>query len=91
MEANMAQVQELDPSNRRTHPRRKTFLGARAIINNGFSTVDLTIRNLSDGGALLQLDRIMLMPKRFELACRLFQRDVRVVWHKDMQMGVAFG
>ncbi|MEJ1161641.1 PilZ domain-containing protein [Prosthecomicrobium sp. N25] len=86
----MTEVQEMGPSNRRTSPRRKTYIAARAVMNGGFSTIDLTIRNLSEGGALLQLDRLMLMPRTFELTCKLFRRPVQVVWHRETQLGVAF-
>lgn len=75
---------------RRSVARRRTLLTGQAILNGHFSTIDVTIRNLSDHGALVVFDAVTPLPERFELGCKLFRRPVRRIWQKERQVGVAF-
>ncbi|MEJ1161639.1 PilZ domain-containing protein [Prosthecomicrobium sp. N25] len=75
---------------RRDGFRRRTLLRALAVLNNGYSTFDATIRNLSVTGAKLELARPTLLPIRFELRYDNIKRWVRVVWRDENRLGVAF-
>ena len=74
---------------RRTSPRMrmlksgKIFLGARSIA--------CTVRNLSEGGACLELDSIFGIPATFEFVLPdRWRRPCRVVWANGGRMGVQF-
>jgi len=41
----------------RQHPRRRTLKAGRIVLNQGFSVLSCTVRNLSDGGACLEVAR----------------------------------
>ena len=42
---------------RRSHIRRRTFKGGKLIFNKGLSVLDFVIRDLSDHGARVELER----------------------------------
>jgi hypothetical protein len=75
---------------RRDGFRRRTLLRGRAVFNNGYSTFDATIRNLSVTGAKIELARTTLLPVRFELRYDNIKRWVRVVWRDENRIGVEF-
>ena len=86
-----AEIQHRPPDQeRRSESRRRTLLAGHAILNGHFSTIDVTIRNLSDHGALVVFDAVTPLPERFELGCKLFRRPVRRIWQKERQVGVVF-
>ncbi len=75
----------------RSAPRRRTLKGGRIVINNGFSTIQCTVRNLSDTGARLQVASILGIPDGFQLAMddgRKF--DCAIAWRKETELGVSF-
>jgi hypothetical protein len=65
---------------------------ARIAFNNHATTMDCVVRNLSDGGACLNVESPLGIPDSFDLllddACA---RHCRVTWRKATQIGVAFG
>ncbi len=67
-------------------------MAARILFNNGQTTVDCTIRNLSDGGAKLQVSGAVTLPDEFELSIpqRNQKRRVRLCWRNDDFCGVAY-
>ena len=76
---------------RRKVPRRRTLKGGRIVINNGHSTFDCTIRNLSDAGTKLIVTSSLAIPNRFELAMddgRHFACEV--AWRTETELGVQF-
>ncbi|KKB10182.1 PilZ domain-containing protein [Devosia chinhatensis] len=75
----------------RTEQRRRTLKGGKIVFNDGFSTFDCTIRNLSEGGAKLLVASPVGIPKRFRLALddgRSF--DCETAWLGDGEIGVKF-
>jgi hypothetical protein len=52
---------------KRKVPRLRAFKAGRIVFHHGGSTIDCTIRNLSDGGAKLTLEQALLAPDQFEL------------------------
>ncbi|UYN99534.1 MAG: PilZ domain-containing protein [Devosia sp.] len=75
----------------RSAPRQRTLKGAKIVINDGFSTFDCTVRNLSETGAKLSVGGIIGIPDRFQLALDDGRRfDCMVAWRKATEIGVSF-
>ena len=71
--------------------RHRTLKGGHLVVNDGFSTFDCTVRNLSESGARIRVTSIIGIPDRFELAMddgRHFACSV--VWRTETEFGVAF-
>lgn len=76
---------------RRNFPRLRTLKGGKIVLNDGFSTFDCTIRNMSDEGAKLIVGSIIGVPKHFELAMDDGRRfNCETVWHTEKEIGVHF-
>lgn len=81
-------------ANRRQAERRETSLKARICYGVRDSvTLACTIRNISSGGALIELPEDVLLPSAFRLVNlgEGFAYDCRVVWRRGGSLGVAFG
>ncbi|MFD2648658.1 PilZ domain-containing protein [Devosia albogilva] len=75
----------------RQAPRRRTLKGGRIVINNGFSTFECTVRNLSDTGARLKVASIVGLPDSFDLVMEDGTRHAcRVAWKTETELGVTF-
>jgi hypothetical protein len=77
---------------RRGSVRNRTFLGGQIIFNQRQSTLDCTIRNLSEDGALIVFSDAVATPPLFELYFPLKResRMVRSRWHDGARQGIAF-
>lgn len=77
---------------RRRAARSRTVLGARAVFNERFSTMDCRVRDISAGGAQLRFGGPPLVPRWFELLLieRGERRRVERRWTSGRDMGVAF-
>ena len=78
-------------SDRRRHPRVPAQIPAK-IVFDCFSAVDCVIRDLSDGGARLELQPAGLVPRIFELVADGPDgfRTCEVVWRARDRVGVSF-
>ena len=76
--------------NNRIAPRQRT-LKAGTIEFSG-STIDCVVRNISETGAALEVASPVGIPAEFNLVIsgNIAKRQCRVVWVKDMRIGVAF-
>ena len=76
---------------RRTHARHRVFKGGRLAFGDGH-TIDCTVRNISPGGAQLDVAAAAGLPDHFTLCIDSdhFMRDCHPVWRDDKQIGVAF-
>ncbi len=80
----------MDDDKRRS-ARLRTLKGARVVFNNKASTVDCRIRNLSEGGARVQMERTDAVPDAFELRFDDGKsHDCVVRWRTATEMGVEF-
>ncbi|WIY53478.1 PilZ domain-containing protein [Devosia sp. YIM 151766] len=71
--------------------RQRTLKGGKIVFNDGFSTFDCTIRNISDGGAKLLVASLVGIPQRFQLALDDGRRfECEMTWHHDGEIGVKF-
>jgi len=77
--------------NNRISARKRTLLGAKIIFNDGHSVYDCLVRNLSDTGAMIQIENPLAAPNTFDLQLsdnRVLACEVR--WRKINSMGVQF-
>ncbi|WP_170263291.1 PilZ domain-containing protein [Blastochloris sulfoviridis] len=76
---------------RRRHPRLRSLIGGRIIFNDGRSTLDCVLRNISPGGALIACSAAVSLPEIFDLLLPSKNRRLRVrlVWRHEDQLGIA--
>lgn len=79
-----------DVSENRSAQRHKTLKGARIVFNAGRSTIDCTVRNLSESGAKLDVTSVVGIPNSFDLQLGEQLRPCRVAWRSLKQLGVEF-
>jgi hypothetical protein len=81
-----------EKSERRTDHRSRTLKGARIVYNRGYGTVECTVRNLSDKGALVETAEVIGLPRDLVLYINPDHtgRPCRVIWHEGKRMGVEF-
>lgn len=76
----------------RRSTRQRALLGARIIFNQGASTIDCHIRNISAEGAKILVSDQCAIPQVFEF--HVPQKDqsfrARVIWRHDNEAGVEF-
>lgn len=76
----------------RAAPRRRTLKGGKIVVNDGFSTFSCTVRNLSEGGALLIVPSVIGIPDTFVLTMEDgSRRQCTVVRRSTTDLGVQFG
>ncbi len=76
---------------RRAHVRHRVFKGGRLAFHSG-GGVECTVRNISPGGARVDVTNPVPLPKSFMLLIEAdqFQRLCHPVWRHDTHIGVAF-
>ncbi len=76
----------------RSDRRRHMLLPAKILFNDRQSVIDCTIKNLSSGGALLNVASRLGIPDHFTLDIpRLEERHpCRIVWSNMFEIGVSF-
>jgi hypothetical protein len=75
---------------RRGDTRRTALKGARILAKDG-TVVDCRLRNISDGGARLELAGPQLLPHTFELEIAgMSTRTCSLRWAKGNLVGVQF-
>jgi hypothetical protein len=80
-----------EQDNRRRERRNRTLKSGQIVFNGGFSSVGCTVRNLSSGGALLELPSVVGVPREFQLKMDgTALRDCQVRWRDERHIGVKF-
>jgi hypothetical protein len=75
----------------RLQPRRNTMILATITFDNGRTRLDCVIRNLSEGGAKLELATVRGIPQTFDLVVPGHHvQHCRVAWRALKEMGVQF-
>lgn len=75
----------------RASPRQRTLKGGRIVINDGFSTFQCTVRNLSETGARLKVAGIVGIPDTFQLVMDDGRKFAcAVMWKTEFEIGVQF-
>lgn len=79
-------------SDNRREARQRTFLKGRIIFNNGASSMDCLVRDMSATGARLALTETATLPEVFDLFIpqkeRTYKANLR--WRRSDGIGVAF-
>ena len=76
---------------RRTQSRRRTFkAGTIALIGGG--VINTTVRNLTDGGAMLEVPTVVGIPDEFNLVIQAdqFSGRCKVEWRQATKLSVRF-
>ena len=76
----------------RDKDRMRSLLRGRAIFNNGGSTIDCVIKNISDDGARLEIGDAVALPAEFDLSVPHKGRTYRahIMWRDTNSVGVEF-
>ncbi|MDO8360795.1 MAG: PilZ domain-containing protein [Devosia sp.] len=75
----------------RVAQRRTTLKVGHIVFNNGRSTIDCTVRNLSAKGAKLLVASVVGIPDTFDLMLDGHTRQpCRVAWRRLKELGVSF-
>ena len=79
------------PADRST-PRIRTLLQARVEFNAGATTVECTVRDLSESGARLQVADSVVLPPKFTLFVPKHGRRYNALlrWHRQGFVGIEF-
>ena len=77
---------------RRTEQRRRVLKGAVLSFNNGYSSFECVLRNVSEHGAKLSLGETFGLPTKFSLAIsgEAHARVARVRWRRQTEIGISF-
>ena len=72
---------------KRATQRHRVFKGGTITFEN--SGIACTVRNMSEGGAAIDLDTTATLPQSFTLLIERdnFVRDCRTVWRSDRRIG----
>jgi len=79
-------------SEQRRHPRYRTLRAGRIVFNHRSSVISCTVRNLSEGGACLQVATSIGIPDCFDLTIEPdgATRPCQIAWRSEQRIGVAF-
>src|SRR5581483_5245966 len=77
---------------RRREQRFRALRCGKIVYDNGRSAIDCLIRNVSDGGACLQVNATAGLPIAFELAIDGEEkgRTCDVIWMSESRVGIEF-
>lgn len=76
---------------KRLSPRRNTMIIATIVYDGGRTRLDCVIRNLSEGGAKLEVPTVRGIPASFDLMVPGHRpQHCRVAWRALKEMGVQF-
>jgi hypothetical protein len=75
----------------RSSPRQRVLKAATIALRHG-GAITSTVKNLSQRGAMLQIENVLGIPDEFTLIIQAdnFKRACRVVWKKPSRIGVRF-
>jgi hypothetical protein len=78
-------------SEKRRSPRVRVLKSARIVVSDKAPKIECAIRNLSEGGCLLQISTTFGVPHEFDLVMPDgMRRHCHVVWRTETRMGIAF-
>lgn len=80
-----------DGSEQRGAHRQRALKAARVVLSD-WTTIDCTLRDMSDEGARLEFAGATSLPKEFRLTLVAAgtTRPVRLLWQRGLSAGVAF-
>lgn len=77
---------------RRKHVRMRTLKAGKITFNRKLNVIDCIIRNMSEGGALIEVEAADWLPRKFDLTIPMdeWRRACRIAWKSNDRLGVAF-
>jgi hypothetical protein len=73
-------------------PRKRVLLSGKLLTHQSLGSLDVTVRNITDRGAMIELAQVMTLSGAVELLLtrdnRVFPAEVR--WIKGNRMGLRF-
>ncbi len=77
---------------RRQKGRVRSLLGSRIQFPDNLRTVDTMTRNVSEGGALIEIDCTVALPDTFGFVLRKGApaRPARIAWRRGNKAGVVY-
>ncbi len=80
---------------KRRLPRLRRFRQLRCVFNDGASTLDVTLRDISPTGARISGDGLIALPSAFEVQILdgfggFSSRQARLVWARGAAAGIEF-
>lgn len=76
---------------RRKFERYRALLGGRIFYNNGQSSLDCILRDISEGGSRIKVENSIAVPEKFHLVLNDGRNfDCQVRWRKVGLLGVSF-
>jgi PilZ domain len=90
-----AVIERLADRDRGGGRRQRCLRQARCVFKRGYSNVEVTLRNSSELGALIEGPDLAWLPERFELHIHsgfgvYSRRPVRLVWSRGECAGLQF-
>ena len=79
-------------SEQKSMPRGRTFLAGKVISNYGQSTIDCTVRRISETGAVIEVESVLGVPEYFHLliAGESEPQPCKRSWQSEKQVGLVF-
>lgn len=81
---------EQEIENRRLSERKRCFRHSRVVFNNGASSVECVVRDVSEKGARLLFTDTLGVPSEFDLSTDEMERRCLVKWRSNFALGVEF-
>lgn len=75
---------------RRRYPRMRVLKSGKIVVSDKAPPIPCTVRNISAGGACLQMDNHYGIPDAFDVVIDGKQHPCHVAWRTSLRMGVAF-
>jgi hypothetical protein len=77
--------------NNRNEQRHRILKPGLIVFNNGFSTIECTVRNLSEGGAQLKVESLIGIPDEFDLKLKdAGAARAKIAWKRGTTIGIKF-
>jgi zona occludens toxin (predicted ATPase) len=76
----------------RNEQRHRTLKPGLIVFNNGFSTIECLVRNLSESGAQLKVESLIGIPDEFQLKLKdaAAAAPARIAWKRGQTIGIKF-
>jgi hypothetical protein len=76
----------------RAEVRKRCFMAATISFNKGLTTCECVIRNISEGGARIDVDSALSLPTFFHLYIPIQQRRLyaELKWRSESEAGIQF-
>lgn len=91
VEETMVEAAREMPSRRADH-RRRVLKGANLYFNNGYGAYDCTVKNMSEGGAMVKMEDSSGLPTVFDFNLKgdTAARSATISWRKNGMAGIKF-